>query len=83
MPSCCAVACIRPSSRLIQDRWWSCWRREPRDEGGHHPGYIPRAKNEAIARLMDAGKLLFGRLESKEKQGTWLKAEMRVFMRGF
>lgn len=32
---------------------------------------------------MDAGKLLFGRLESKEKQGTWLKAQMRVFMRDF
>jgi hypothetical protein len=53
------------------------------DEAGHHLGYIPRAKNEAIARLMDAGKLLFGRLESKEKQGAWLKAQMRVFMRDF
>jgi hypothetical protein len=52
-------------------------------ETGHHLGYIPRAKNEAIARLMDAGKLLFGRLESKEKQGIWLKAQMRVFMRDF
>lgn len=50
---------------------------------GHHLGYIPRAKNEVLARLMDAGKLLFGRLESKEKQGTWLKAQIRVFMRDF
>ena len=24
------------------------------DEAGHHLGYIPRAKNEALARLMDA-----------------------------
>jgi HIRAN domain len=53
------------------------------NEAGQHLGYIPRAKNEAIARLMDAGKLLFGRLESKEKQGAWLKAQMRVFMRDF
>lgn len=52
-------------------------------EAGHHLGYIPRAKNEAVARLMDAGKLLFGRLESKEWQGAWLKAQMRVFMRDF
>lgn len=53
------------------------------NEGGHHLGYIPRAKNEALARLMDAGKLLFGRLESKVMQGSWLKAQMRVFMRDF
>lgn len=52
-------------------------------EEGHHLGYIPRAKNEALARLMNAGKLLFGRLESKEWQGAWLKAQMRVFMRDF
>lgn len=42
------------------------------DEVGHHLGCIPRAKNEALARLMDAGEILFGRLESKEKQGAWL-----------
>ncbi len=51
------------------------------DEAGHHLGYLPRAKNEAIARLMDAGKLLFARLESKEWQGHWLRAEVRVFLR--
>ncbi len=33
------------------------------DDGGHHLGYVPRAKNEVLARLMDAGKLLFARLE--------------------
>ena len=53
------------------------------NETGHHLGYIPRAKHEALARLMDAGKLLFGRLEAKELQGSWLKAHMRVFMRDF
>ncbi len=53
------------------------------DEKGHHLGYVPRAKNEALARLMDAGKLLFGRLESKEFQGNWLKAGIRIFLRDF
>jgi hypothetical protein len=53
------------------------------DETGHHLGYIPRAKNEALARLMDAGKLLFGRLESKVMQGSWLKVDIRVFLRDF
>ncbi len=51
------------------------------DEAGHHLGYIPRAKNEALARLMDAGKLLFARLESKRWEGEWLCGEVRVFLR--
>ncbi len=53
------------------------------NESGNHLGYVPRAKNEALARLMDAGKLLFGRLESKEWQGNWLKAGIRIFLRDF
>ncbi len=51
------------------------------DESGRHLGYIPRAKNEAIARLMDAGKLLFARMESKEWLGEWLRIEARIFLR--
>ena len=50
-------------------------------ESGHPLGYIPRAKNEALARLMDAGKILFARLEAKSWQGDWLRAEVRVFLR--
>ncbi len=53
------------------------------DEKGHHLGYVSRAENEALARLKDAGKLLFGRLESKEWQGNWLKADIRIFLRDF
>ncbi len=48
---------------------------------GHQLGYIPQLKNDALARLMDAGKILFARLESKEWQGDWLRAEVRVFLR--
>ena len=44
-------------------------------------GYVPRAKNEVPARLMDAGKLLFGQIEAKEWVGNWLKLVMRVYMR--
>lgn len=53
------------------------------DEGGNRLGYVPRAKNEPLAHLMDAGKLLFGRLESKEWQGNWLKADIGIFLREF
>jgi hypothetical protein len=52
-------------------------------ESGHHLGYVPRVKNEALARLMDAGKFLFARLEAKAWQGSWLKAEVRVFLRDY
>lgn len=53
------------------------------DEAGHHLGYVPRAKNEALARLMDAGKLLFAKLESKAWVGEWLKVEARIYLRDF
>ena len=52
-------------------------------ETGHHLGYVPRAKNEALARLMDAGKLLFGKLESKAWQGDWLKVSAHIYLRDF
>ncbi len=51
------------------------------DESGTHLGYVPRAKNEALARLMDAGKWLFAKLASKHWQGDWLLAEMQIYLR--
>ena len=56
------------------------------DEHGNRLGYVPRAKNEVTARLMDAGKLIFGRLAGKGLEGydgTWLKLQVRVYMRDF
>ena len=53
------------------------------DEKGNHLGYVPRAKNEALARLMDAGKLLFGKMEKKSWRGDWLEIQVRIFMRDF
>lgn len=44
-------------------------------------GYLPCAKNEVPARLMDAGKLLFARIETKEWVEKWLKVTVRVFMK--
>jgi len=52
-------------------------------ENGHHLGYVPRSKNEALARLMDAGKLLFGKVEAKDWVQEWLKVELRVYLRDF
>ncbi|MFA6928824.1 MAG: HIRAN domain-containing protein [Lentisphaeria bacterium] len=46
-------------------------------------GYVPRQRNEVIARLMDGGKLIFGKVESKEANGSWLKITITVYMRDF
>ena len=43
-------------------------------------GYIPRDKNEVIARLMDAGKSFFATIEAKEWEGNWLKIEVKVYL---
>ncbi|HSW35021.1 MAG TPA: HIRAN domain-containing protein [Candidatus Limnocylindrales bacterium] len=48
---------------------------------GQKLGYIPRAKNEVLARLMDAGKLVFGKIEGLEKFNKWLKISIRVYMK--
>ena len=43
-------------------------------------GYVPKADNSIFSRLMDAGKLLFGRISSKEMKGKWLKIEIKVYL---
>lgn len=43
-------------------------------------GYIPKQDNVIFARLMDAGKLLFGKISSKEIVGTWVKIYIKVFL---
>ena len=50
------------------------------DDQGRRIGYIPQSKNEALANLMDAGKLLFGKLDGKQWKGSWLQVRVRVFM---
>ena len=51
------------------------------DTKGQMLGYVPRDRNEVVDRLMDAGKLIFGKLEQKEWYDEWLKADIRVYMR--
>lgn len=43
-------------------------------------GYVPRQDNVIFARLMDAGKLLFGRISAKEKKGNWIKINIKVYL---
>lgn len=43
-------------------------------------GYIPREKNEVIARLIDAGKKFYATIKAKEWEGNWLKIETKVYL---
>lgn len=43
-------------------------------------GYIPKDKNEVIARLMNAGKSFSATIEAKEWEGNWLKLAVKIFM---
>ncbi len=43
-------------------------------------GYLPRSKNETKARLLDAGKMIFGVLKSITWVGEWLKMELVVWL---
>ena len=53
------------------------------DKQGRLLGYVPKEKNEVVAHLMDAGKLIFGKLELKQWQKKWLRIDIRAFMRDF
>lgn len=48
--------------------------------GGAKIGYVPRQDNVIFARLMDAGKLLFGRITEKEKKGKWVRISIDIFL---
>ena len=51
-----------------------------RNAQGVKIGYVPKADNVILSRLMDAGKLLFARITHKDKQGKWLKLGIKVFL---
>lgn len=49
-------------------------------ETGTKIGYVPEKDNVVFARLMDAGKQLFGRITDKEKRGNWLRIQIRIYL---
>ncbi len=48
---------------------------------GEPIGYIPKKQNQILARLMDAGKEIYGRYQSQDKRGDWLKVMVKVYMK--
>lgn len=51
------------------------------DISGNKLGYIPAKYNLVIARLMDAGKLIFGRIKEKKQKGQWNYISIDVYMK--
>ena len=47
---------------------------------GKKIGYVPKADNVVFSRLMDAGKLLFGKVTKKEKKGKWVKIAIDIYL---
>lgn len=43
-------------------------------------GYVPRKDNVVFAHLMDAGKMLFGRIKEKELDNGWVKITMEILL---
>ena len=50
-------------------------------EAGRKLGYVPQDKNEVLSNLMDAGKLIFGRLVDKSWVDNWLKLDVQLYLR--
>lgn len=52
-----------------------------KNENGVKVGYVPKADNIIFSRLMDAGKLLFGKIEKKEMKSNWLKINIKIYLK--
>ncbi len=44
-------------------------------------GYLPKDKNQVIARLMDAGKAFHATVEAKGWEGTWLRLDVKIYVK--
>ena len=51
-----------------------------KDQDGNKLGYVPRKKNPILARLMDAGKLIYGTVKTVNDDDSYLNIEMEIFM---
>lgn len=67
-------------------------RRDPKNEYDHNAigiytagnvqlGWIPMRKNQIIARLMDAGKMMIAKVVKKELEDHWLNMRVEVFLK--
>lgn len=51
------------------------------DKDGNKLGYLPQKDNLIISRLMDGGKLIYGKIAWKKKRGNWVQVGVEVWMK--
>ena len=53
------------------------------NSSGEKLGYVPRKKNEILARLLDGGKMLYGTVSEKEisEYSNWVDITIRICMK--
>jgi len=51
-----------------------------KDQNDNKLGYVPRKKNPILARLMDAGKLIYGTVKTINNDDSYINIEMEIFM---
>jgi len=51
-----------------------------KDKNHNKLGFVPRNKNPILARLMDAGKMIFGTVKAVSDDNDYIKIEMEIFM---
>jgi len=51
-----------------------------KDKNHNKLGFVPRNKNPILARLMDAGKMIFGTVKTVSDDDNYIKIEMEIFM---
>ena len=51
-----------------------------KDQNDNKLGYVPRKKNPILARLMDAGKLIYGTVKTINDDDSFINIEMEIFM---
>ncbi len=79
---------MSPDDRLIMvrrpDNSYDSYAIELQDTKGRKAGFIPRRQNAILARLMDAGKELYGVVNKMQHaNGDYWIIELKVFMRDF
>ncbi len=56
------------------------WAVEVRDKANNRIGYVSCECNEFVARLLDGGKSVEGRLDACEQIGAWTRLAMGVYL---
>ncbi len=53
-----------------------------KDCSGNKLGYVPRYKNDMIAHLMDAGKLIYAKIDSKQETGSnYIEIRINIYLK--